>query len=192
MENAGRNLFTPLSKICFSRFDTRHFINNSHISDGSVTDTRSQIGPRTGLVSAQGNILLLGRKRLMTQGCLHPLVTYSCSTFLLEKLTGFLLVKKFPSFHGTRRFITAFTSVRHLSLSWAISIQSIPPHPTSWISILIYPPVTYANLFGPLFPVLFLFARSVFCALIPWLHKRVVFEHGQFNIFCQKQLHFRI
>ena len=35
---------------------------------------------------------------------------------LLEKLTGLQLVKKFPAFHGTRRFITALTSVRHLSL----------------------------------------------------------------------------
>ena len=33
---------------------------------------------------------------------------------LLEKLTGLQLVKKFPAFHGTRRFITALTSVRHL------------------------------------------------------------------------------
>ena len=47
------------------------------------------------------------------------------------------LVKKFPAFYGTRRFITAFTSASHLSLSWASSIQSIPPHPTSWRSILI-------------------------------------------------------
>ena len=46
---------------------------------------------------------------------------------LLEKLTGFLLVKKFPSFYGTRRFITAFTSACHLSLPRASSIQSIPP-----------------------------------------------------------------
>jgi len=36
---------------------------------------------------------------------------------LLEKLTGFQLVKKFPTLNGTRRFITAFTSSRHLSLS---------------------------------------------------------------------------
>ena len=56
---------------------------------------------------------------------------------LLEKLTGLQLVKKFPAFHGTRRFITALTSIRHLSLSWASPIQSIYPHPTSWISILI-------------------------------------------------------
>jgi len=34
---------------------------------------------------------------------------------LLEKLTGLQLVKEFPAFHGTRRFITAFTSVRELS-----------------------------------------------------------------------------
>ena len=55
----------------------------------------------------------------------------------LEKLTCLQLVKKFPAFHGTRRFITALTSVRHLSLSWARPIQSIYPHPTSWRSVLI-------------------------------------------------------
>ena len=53
-------------------------------------------------------------------------------TVLPEKL-----VKKFSAFHGTRRFITALKSVRHLSLSWASPIQSIYPHPTSWRSILI-------------------------------------------------------
>ena len=51
--------------------------------------------------------------------------------------TGLQLVKKFPAFHGTRRFITALTSVRHLSLSWASPIQYIYPHPTTWRSILI-------------------------------------------------------
>ena len=56
---------------------------------------------------------------------------------LLEKLTRLQLVKKFPAFHGIRRFITALTSVRHLSLSWASPIQSIYTHPTSWRSILI-------------------------------------------------------
>ena len=78
---------------------------------------------------------------------IHSLCVYNTGllTYLLtpwrtvsfEKLTGFLLVKKFPEFHGTRRFITALTSVRHLSLSWASPIQSIYPHPTSWISVLI-------------------------------------------------------
>jgi len=56
---------------------------------------------------------------------------------LLEKLTGLQLVKKFPGFHRTRRFTTALSSIRHLSLSWASPIQSIYPHLTSWRSILI-------------------------------------------------------
>jgi hypothetical protein len=56
---------------------------------------------------------------------------------LLEQLTGLQLDKKFPAFHGTRRFITALTIVRQLSLSCANPIQSIYPHPTSWRSILI-------------------------------------------------------
>ena len=55
----------------------------------------------------------------------------------LEKLTGSQLLKKFSAFYGTRRFITAFTSARHLSISWATSIQSIPSHPITWRSILI-------------------------------------------------------
>ena len=56
---------------------------------------------------------------------------------LLDRLTGLQLVKKFPAFHGTPRFISALTSVRHLSLSWASPIQSVYPHPNSWRSILI-------------------------------------------------------
>jgi hypothetical protein len=39
------------------------------------------------------------------------------STVLPEKLTVPQLVKKSPTFHGTRMFITAFTTARHLSLS---------------------------------------------------------------------------
>ena len=66
----------------------------------------------------------------------HYLLTPRCRV-LLEKLTGLQLVKKFPTFHRTRRFITAPTSVLHLSLSWVSPIQSIYPHPTSWRSILI-------------------------------------------------------
>ena len=43
------------------------------------------------------------------------LITPWCK-LLLEKLTGLQLVKKFPAFHGTRRFIPALTRVRHLSI----------------------------------------------------------------------------
>jgi hypothetical protein len=56
---------------------------------------------------------------------------------LLEKLTVSQLVKKFTAFYVTRRFTTMSTSARHLSLSWARSIQSMPPHSTVWRSILI-------------------------------------------------------
>ena len=67
-----------------------------------------------------------------------PILTYLLhGAVLLEKLTGLQLVKKLPTFHGTRRFITALTSVRHLPLSWASPIQSIYTHPTSWRSVLI-------------------------------------------------------
>ena len=38
---------------------------------------------------------------------------------VLKKLTSFQLFKKIPAFHGTRRFIIAFTSARYLSLSRA-------------------------------------------------------------------------
>ena len=64
------------------------------------------------------------------------LVTPWCRV-LLEKLTGLQLVKKYPEFYGTRRFITAFTNFRHPFLSWASPIQSAYPQPTSWRSILI-------------------------------------------------------
>jgi hypothetical protein len=59
------------------------------------------------------------------------------SRVLLEELTGFQLVKELPAFYETRRFIIVFTSARHLCLSSVSSVQSLPPHPTSWRSILI-------------------------------------------------------
>jgi hypothetical protein len=60
----------------------------------------------------------------------------SWSKVILNKLTGFQLVMNFPAFYGTRRFITAFTSGRHLPLCRATLIQSILSHPTSRRSIL--------------------------------------------------------
>ena len=57
-----------------------------------------------------------------TTALLTYLLTYTltqsltpCNRVLLQKLTGFQLVKKFPPCHGTRRFITAFTSARHFA-----------------------------------------------------------------------------
>jgi hypothetical protein len=78
-----------------------------------------------------------------------PLLSYLItpwSRVLLEKLTGFQLVKKFPAFYGTRRFITAFKFARHLSLSSARLIQSMPPIPLPEDPSYYYPP-TYAWVF---------------------------------------------
>ena len=86
---------------------------------------------------------------------LHIGTTYLLTPWcrvLLEKLTGLQLVKKFPAFHGTRRFITALTSVRQLSLSWASQIQSTYPHPTSCRSILILSTHLRLGLPSGLFP----------------------------------------
>ena len=89
--------------------------------------------PDRKLRSGHSSILHNGARNMLS---LTYLLTPWCRV-ILEKLTGLQLVKKFTAFHGTRRFITALTSVRHLSLSWASPIQSIYPHPTSWRSVLI-------------------------------------------------------
>ena len=83
------------------------------------------------------------------------LLTPRCRA-LHEQLTSLQLVKKFPAFHGNRRFITALTSVRHMSLSRASSNQSIYPHPTSWRSMLILSTHLLLGLPSGLFPSGFL------------------------------------
>ena len=59
------------------------------------------------------------------------------SRVIPEKLTFSQLIRKFLMFCRNRSFITAFTSPRHVSLSWARLIQSVPPYPTSCRTILI-------------------------------------------------------
>jgi len=59
-----------------------------------------------------------------------PLLTYTMVQRLSWAANWFAASQKFHAFHGTRRFVTAPTSVRHLSVSWASPIQSIYPHPT--------------------------------------------------------------
>jgi len=49
--------------------------------------------------------------------CLFTYFLTPLSRVLSEKFTGSELVKKLPEFYGTRRFLKAFTSSRHLSLS---------------------------------------------------------------------------
>ena len=78
-------------------------------------------------------------------------------TYFMEKSPSWeanssWLVNKFPAFYRTWRFVTAFTSARHLSLSWARSIQSMPANPTSWRSILILSSHLCLGLPSGLFP----------------------------------------
>ena len=96
-----------------------------------------------------GNCILL--KSIVTLGQITYLLTPWCRV-LLEKLTGLQLVKKFPTFYGTQRFVTALTSFCHPSLTWASPIQSTCPQPTSWRSILILSTHLHLGLPSGLFP----------------------------------------
>jgi len=64
-------------------------------------------------VLLNGNVVINFRFELL-------LLTYLLtpfSRFLLEKLIVFQLVKKFPEFCGSRKFITAFVRAHHLLYS---------------------------------------------------------------------------
>jgi hypothetical protein len=62
--------------------------------------------------------------------CLLIYLITPSSRVLLEKLTGSQLARKFSAFYGTRRFITAFTSVSRLSLilSQINPVHASPSH----------------------------------------------------------------
>jgi hypothetical protein len=71
--------------------------------------------------------------------------TYLRSWALLQKLPIVQPLKNFPTFYGTRRFITVSTRAFHWWLSWARSIQSIPSHPL--YDLFYYIPPTYVFFF---------------------------------------------
>ena len=118
----------------------------------SVTD---MVVVRTCVATATRDIWPLMFLKLQGALFITYLLTYLLTLWcrvLLEKLNGLQLVKKFPAFHGTRRFITALTRVRHLSLFWASPVQSIFSHPTSWRFILILSTHLRLDLASGLFP----------------------------------------
>ena len=59
----------------------------------------------------QQDIINVYRSSCKVTVMLAYLLTPWCRV-LIEKLTGLQLVKKFPAFHGTRRFITALTRLQ--------------------------------------------------------------------------------
>jgi len=60
------------------------------------------------------------------------------SRVLLGKLLVPQLLKKFTALHGTRRFITAFTTAHQFFVSWTTQIQFKSFHPISLLSIRIW------------------------------------------------------
>jgi hypothetical protein len=86
-------------------------------------------------------IFLVKRDKLDVQGIyisiLNYLLTYSMEQSPSWDAKRFSSSQENIRIYGTGWFISAFTRARHLSLSWASSIQSVPPPPTSWRSILI-------------------------------------------------------
>jgi len=64
------------------------------------------------LVSLYSSTLSAGDVHLDQKGLITYLLT-PWSRVLLKKLTGVQLVKRFPTFYGTWRFITTYTGARH-------------------------------------------------------------------------------
>jgi hypothetical protein len=68
------------------------------------------------------------------------------------KLKVAQLLKTFPTFYETQKFITVFTRALHWSLPWAKIIQSITPYPISLRSIFIFYSQLRLGLPSGLFP----------------------------------------
>jgi len=69
---------------------------------------------------------------------LHP-IGWTDFRVVLEKLKVLQLIKKFPTFYGTRRFINVFTRARHWLLFRTRLIQSTPFQPISLKFIITLP-----------------------------------------------------
>jgi len=74
-----------------------------------------------------GTIVILSLHAYLLTYLLH-----GAESFLRSQIVNFAASQDIFRIYGTRKFLTVPTSARHLSLSWANSIQSPWPPPTSW------------------------------------------------------------
>ena len=74
------------------------------------------------------------------------------SSVLLEKQTGFSTSQEIPRILWNPKILYRIHKYCHLSISWASSIHSVPPQPTSWRSILILSSHLHLGLPSDLFP----------------------------------------
>jgi len=96
-------LYAHLNMIFPTSFPTQDLWNNSLVC------------PDDPSIDCKGTGLLFNRFQVRCQTLLSKITP--CSRVLLEKLTVPQLVRKFPAFYKTRRFITVFTRAHHFSLS---------------------------------------------------------------------------
>ena len=109
----------PLADICNTSFASGIFPEMLKIAIEKPLHKKGNTGEvqncrPISLLSVFSNIV-----EKLTYSILMSFVTYLLtlwSRVVLEKLAGLQLVKKFPAFYGTRRFLTALTSALHLSL----------------------------------------------------------------------------
>jgi hypothetical protein len=77
---------------------------------------------------------------MLLHGCVlgeRSYLLHGAESFLRSKPVNFAASQEIHRIYGTRKSLTVPTSARYLYLSWANSIQSPRPPPTSWRSILI-------------------------------------------------------
>ena len=90
--------------------------NSSNVGSSSSSSSSSSSNKMSVVIFYLHTCLFTYLHTYILNYLLSYLITPWCRV-LLEKLTGFQLVKKFPAHYLTRRLITAFTSARHLSQS---------------------------------------------------------------------------
>ena len=124
----------------FSGMTLKHCVKHLTVGDAHILTrvVKTSHHSCNAQVPADREIFFLFKKHLLRiQSVRDRYIKYDYGTLVewyslhgadcLEKLTGSQPVKKLPAFYGIGRFITALTSARHLSLSWARSNQSMPP-----------------------------------------------------------------